>query len=169
VSRHLEDTSWSTGRPRESCPTGGRRERRDDDAERALPGVYAAISAGLIFAANVIRRERDRDRVIALEKESDVDEHHADHRAQLVVINRVALGGRDRTGGLTWRTDAEVEHVSVLVVLVLVEAGAGDGDGHDVVPGALSWTKAVTTKAGDSLKSTTTRNRFESPRRLWVS
>ena len=78
------------------------------------------------LGSEVLRGKAERERAVALEDEPDVDEDHADDGAGLVVVDGVALGSGDRTGGLAWWSDAEVEHVAAIVVLVLVEVGAGD-------------------------------------------
>src|ERR1044072_568152 len=104
----------------------------------------------------MVGRERDRHGAVSFEQEACVDEHHAYDRTRFVVVHRVSFGGRDSARRGPRDACAEVQHVATPVVLVVIERGSGDGDVHGSCPGSWSWTNAVTTKAGDSLKSTTT-------------
>jgi hypothetical protein len=65
-------------------------DRRADLLGRA--GRLCGDERGLDLGRyNVVRREHDGDRTVTLQEGSDVDEHHADHGARLVVVRSVAV------------------------------------------------------------------------------
>src|SRR5436190_23685581 len=126
-----------------------RSRRGGEDVGRAVVGDVA-VGPG------------DPQLAVALEQPLEVNEGHLDHVPVLIELDTVPLG----TGVCVWgrrvsviARHTEVKHVPAIVVVMLLEVGISESDGgHGFGRGSLSWSTAVMTQPGLSLKSTTTRS-----------